>query len=243
MLANPVMLFLPLAYNRGDPSSVASLPSYMAAVADGVFQLGDEAFAQMLAAFNGGTVEGGGELSDEFILAARIATLAWQRWRVATASLFLAQACDHVLYRNYGDSALSMSVLCTLGLLTLNEASPFALFFQGDSLRGLVDKALQAQRSFADFTPSAQRVSEAIQILGRLEQSVRGSTYLRQQLEEAMEKASTGKPEMRSVRFPTELLYGVTDGDLFRLALYLLGPDPLESLVLSVLDLPNTYTF
>jgi hypothetical protein len=188
-------------------------------------------------------------LTADLVRVLNLAILGWHRWRVATTSLFLAQAC-RALRSRWGEDALTATTLGTLALFGRVHDRTLELYYRDQSLDQVLDEALRTRRPATELTPTVDRIMLASRVLHHLKRTHAIDETLAMGLERvaaALDELVTANPvvhkeseqeKVQTVAIAYDLLMGIEQGGLRALCLYLLGPLPLETLAQRILSLP-----
>lgn len=167
-----------------------------------------------------------------------LAVLGWRRWRIATTSLFLAQACEQALQTDAAYDPLRLSVVSTLAAFHSKELrfSSGSEYFH--SLDEVINKRLVMMKGIV-VPAAAGRVLLASQALRHESQAGHISATLATWVEGTAERdvqLTDAVPDF----LPGTFFTGVEHHALRSVLLYLLGPDPLEMLFRRVVGFPDS---
>ena len=171
-----------------------------------------------------------------------LAVLGWRRWRIATTSLLLADACKIALRPDEIGDPLGLSIAGTLAAFRGQEMEfPDSSIFL-PSLDHVLLTAVEAKRKVVGPAPSANRVLRARELLRHEGMKDEFGQSITKWLNDTA--ASAGDSASAQVReyFPDYLLHGIERAELYSVVLYLLAPDPLEMLCRRLIGVPDNLT-
>ena len=153
-----------------------------------------------------------------------LAVLGWRRWRIATTSLLLADACKIALRPDEIGDPLGLSIAGTLAAFRGQEMEfPDSSIFL-PSLDHVLLTAVEAKRKVVGPSPSANRVLRARELLRHEGMKDEFGQSITKWLNDTA--ASAGDLASAQVReyFPDYLLHGIERAELYSVVLYLLAP-------------------
>ena len=171
-----------------------------------------------------------------------LAVLGWRRWRIATTSLLLADACKIALRPDEIGDPLGLSIAGTLAAFRGQEMEFPDLSIFLPSLDHVLLTAVEAKRKVVGPAPSANRVLRARELLRHEGMKDEFGQSITKWLNDTA--ASAGDSASAQVReyFPDYLLHGIERAELYSVVLYLLAPDPLEMLCRRLIGVPDNLT-
>ncbi|MBA2517514.1 MAG: hypothetical protein H0V22_09420, partial [Solirubrobacterales bacterium] len=159
-------------------------------------------------------------------LVLELAVLAWRRWRHATTTLFLAQACEQALRTEAVGEPQRLAVVATLAAFRGDELGSFVLLHDmGGPLPEILDRAAMEHVTSVAPPPTERRV----ELVTRLMESA-GGTEWSGLITDWTQKTSLVLPEIMQA-LPPELR-----GPAF----YILSPEPLQMLLRQALAVPDS---
>jgi hypothetical protein len=163
-----------------------------------------------------------------------LAVLGRRRWRIASTSLFLAQACAQATGADPLPDPMSLAVAGTLAAFR-GQGLMFAsgeVSFPARDLDGVLERAMEGSQRAPQPPPAAARRSLARQVL---DHEPGGGPEIAESITAWLKKPTWGIPPWAKL-LPS---LGRRTG-LKALVLYLLGPDPLEMLYRRAAGLPDS---
>lgn len=170
-------------------------------------------------------------------LGLHLARLGRRRWRFATTSLFLANACEIALKRQEVLDPLSLSVANTLAAFRGHKLGVRINEKYFPRLDSVLDATLHINRKNLQIflsAPSKNQATLAKEILLQTKGNKETNKSLLLWLEEKSSGFSNG--EIADI---TNFLLRVKEEEKRSILLYLLGPDPLEILCRRIIGLPD----